>query len=83
MPSKVAGQQALQALHSSIMRLLCSVHLVLAYDGRPTGNAFVEFLNPMDAKNAMVRDRQMLGNRYVELFASSREEVAQATGSAY
>ena len=58
----------------------CSVHLVLAYDGRPTGSAFVEFLSPVDAQNAMVRDKAMMGSRYVELFHSSGEEVSHATG---
>lgn len=61
----------------------CSVHLVLAYDGRPTGSAFVEFLDPTDAHHAMVKDKAIMGNRYVELFHSSRDEVSQATAGAY
>ena len=58
----------------------CSVALVYAYDGRVTGSAFVEFGTPDDSKQAMVKDRQMLGNRYIELFPSSREDMARATG---
>jgi heterogeneous nuclear ribonucleoprotein F/H len=59
-----------------------NVHLVLAFDGRPTGSAFAEFSGPGDAESAMVRDKAMMGSRYVELFNSSREELASATGGA-
>jgi heterogeneous nuclear ribonucleoprotein F/H len=58
------------------------VHLVLAFDGRPTGSAFAEFSGPGDAESAMVRDKAMMGSRYVELFNSSREELSSATGGA-
>ncbi len=53
------------------------MHFVIAYDGRPTGVAFVEFASAEDAANAMAKDRKMLGSRYVELFASSREEATR------
>lgn len=55
--------------------LACSVHMVLAYDGRPTGSAFVEFSGPADAEVAMGRDKAMMGTRYVELFHSSKSEL--------
>jgi len=55
-----------------------SIHIVQGADGRATGTAFVEFLNPDDAKRAMVKDRQVLGTRYIELFMSSREEATRA-----
>lgn len=61
--------------------LACSVHLVVSYDNRPTGTAFVEFPNPMDAITALGKNRQMLGSRYIELFKSSPEEVARSTGA--
>ena len=57
----------------------CSVALVYAYDGRVTGSAFVEFGTPDESKLAMGKDRQMIGNRYIELFVSSREDMARAT----
>lgn len=57
------------------------IHIIIANDGRPSGQAFVEFATPEDAAGAMAKDRQMLGNRYVELFPSSREEATRtATG---
>ena len=47
-------------------------------DGRPSGVAFVEFASAEEAKAAMIRDRQSMGTRYVELFPSSREEATRA-----
>ena len=58
-------------------QISCRVHLVIAYDGRPTGVAFVEFASAEDAATAMAKDRQSLGSRYVELFPSSREEATR------
>lgn len=57
----------------------CSVHPVLAYDGRQTGSAFVEFSGPADAENAMAKDKAMMGSRYVELFHSCKDEMLIAT----
>ena len=54
----------------------CSVHIVLD-GGRPSGIAYVEFASPADAVQALVKDRQMMGQRYVEVFASNREEAAR------
>ena len=54
------------------------MHLVLTFDNRPTGAAFVEFHSPADADRALSKDRQMLGNRYIELFRSNREEVQRS-----
>ncbi|KAK9813041.1 hypothetical protein WJX72_007942 [[Myrmecia] bisecta] len=56
------------------------VFLANAPDGRPTGTAFVLFNNPMEAEAAQMKDRQMLGNRYVEIFAASPEEMTRMTG---
>lgn len=59
-----------------------AVHIVIGYDGRPSGMGFAEFSTAQDAMAAMCRHRQMFGARYVELFPSSRDEATQtATGS--
>jgi len=58
-----------------------SIHIVTSLDGRPSGVAFVEFASAEEAKAAMVRDRQSMGTRYVELFPSSREEATRAATS--
>ncbi|XP_050224476.1 uncharacterized protein LOC126674133 isoform X2 [Mercurialis annua] len=55
-----------------------SVHITLNSEGRPTGEAFVEFANAEDSKAAMSKDRMTLGSRYIELFASSIEELEEA-----
>lgn len=56
-----------------------SIHIVTSMDGRPSGVAFVEFNSPEDARAAHQQmDRQSMGTRYVELFASSREEATRA-----
>ncbi|GBG72219.1 hypothetical protein CBR_g11151 [Chara braunii] len=54
-----------------------NIHIVLHSDGRATGEAYVEFSGPEVSKSAMCKDRMMLGNRYLELFPSSREEATR------
>ena len=52
------------------------VHFVMGADGRPTGEGFVIFGGPQaDVSGALSRDRHVLGNRYVELFTSTQEEM--------
>ena len=36
-------------------------------DGRETGEAYVEFVEPEDAEKALYKDRQMIGHRSVTL----------------
>ncbi|KAL9248376.1 hypothetical protein vseg_021704 [Gypsophila vaccaria] len=52
-----------------------AIHITYNSDGRPSGDAFVEFANPKDSKAAMVKDKMTLGSRYVELFPATREEM--------
>ena len=56
----------------------CSVHIVLNSNGKPTGNGYVQFGSPEESKAAMAKDRKTLGSRYIELFACSQEELAEA-----
>ncbi|CBI16368.3 unnamed protein product, partial [Vitis vinifera] len=55
-----------------------SIHMTVNSEGRPTGEAFVEFTNAEDSKAAMAKDRMTLGSRYIELFPSSLEELDEA-----
>ncbi|KAF5748747.1 heterogeneous nuclear ribonucleoprotein F-like [Tripterygium wilfordii] len=57
-----------------------SIHFTMNAEGRPTGEAFVEFANAEDSKAAMAKDRNRmtLGSRYIELFPSSVEEMDAA-----
>lgn len=55
-----------------------AINITLNSEGRPTGEAFVEFASAEDSKAAMVKDRMTLGSRYIELFPSSNEELEEA-----
>lgn len=46
-------------------------------DCRPTGDAFVLFVNNLYADRALTRHRNYLGQRYVELFKASPSEAVQ------
>lgn len=54
--------------------------IVLTYrnDGRATGEAYVGFASPDDSKRAMELHRRMMGNRYIELFISNKDEQGRA-----
>lgn len=54
------------------------VHFVVNSDGRPAGEAFVEFHSVEDSRDAMVKDRMTLGSRYIELFPSSAKELDES-----
>ncbi|KAL3647562.1 hypothetical protein CASFOL_008530 [Castilleja foliolosa] len=54
------------------------VHLICNAEGRPAGEAIVEFASAEDSRAAMAKDRKMLGNRYIELFPTSRDELEEA-----
>ncbi|KAI9117840.1 hypothetical protein K1719_011255 [Acacia pycnantha] len=55
-----------------------SVHIVMNSEGRPSGEAYVEFASAEDSKEAMAKDRMTLGSRYIELFPSSLSEMDEA-----
>jgi len=54
--------------------------IVLTYrnDGRATGEGYVQFETPDDAKSAMVLHRKSMGSRYIELFISNKDEHSRA-----
>ncbi len=57
---------------------VCVCHrsvLVVSEHGRPTGIAFVEFPSPAEATAAMGKNRQVLGTRWIEIFAASRADL--------
>ncbi|CAI0450084.1 unnamed protein product [Linum tenue] len=55
-----------------------SIYILTNSEGRPNGEAFVEFESAGDSKAAMEKDRMTLGNRYIELFPSSVVELKEA-----
>lgn len=54
-----------------------SILLTYRVDGRSTGEAYVAFENPDNAKEAMSLHRSTIGSRYIELFISNKEEHAR------
>lgn len=46
-------------------------------DGRATGDAFVLFETEEMASKALLKHRELIGSRYIELFRSSTAEVQQ------
>ncbi|CAI9761626.1 unnamed protein product [Fraxinus pennsylvanica] len=57
------------------------IHMIANSEGRPTGEAFVEFASAEDSKAAMSKDRMTLKYRYIELFPSSQEELEETASS--
>lgn len=55
-----------------------SVVLTYRNDGRATGEAYIGFASPDDAKNAMDLHRRIMGSRYIELFISNKDEQGRA-----
>lgn len=48
-------------------------------DGRATGDAFVLFETEEMASKALLKHREVIGSRYIELFRSSTAEVQQVS----
>eukprot|EP01070_Trichotokara_eunicae_P012831 Trichotokara_eunicae@DN9806_c0_g1_i1.p1 len=44
-------------------------------DGRPSGEAYVEFANPEEAWKAMNKHGELIDRRYIELFAATKGEM--------
>lgn len=51
------------------------VNIVRDYKGRNSGEAFVQFSSQKAADEALQRDREVIGNRYIEVFPSRSEEI--------
>ncbi|CAL5426134.1 unnamed protein product [Camellia sinensis] len=73
-----AGKDDIMDFFKDFVLSVDSIHITVNSEGRSTGEAFVGFANAEDSKAAMAKDRKTLGNRYVELFPSSHEELDAA-----
>lgn len=56
------------------------IHMVTGLSGRPTGEAFVEFVSADEAHRAMERNKNNIGPRYVELLRATKCELLIAMG---
>jgi len=54
------------------------VHFLKNDEGRPSGEAFVEFMSVADKLRAMEKNRQHMGRRYVEVFDASTEDMEKS-----
>ena len=50
------------------------IHVLQAPDNRPKGEALVELETHQDMVNALNKDRQHMGNRYVEVMFVNKEQ---------
>ncbi|XP_063817658.1 heterogeneous nuclear ribonucleoprotein H3 isoform X3 [Pseudophryne corroboree] len=51
------------------------ITLTMDYQGRSTGEAFVQFASKEIAENALGKHKERIGHRYIEIFKSSRGEI--------
>jgi RNA recognition motif-containing protein len=56
------------------------IHLMTGGDGRPSGEAYVQFETPEDNSKAMEKNKESMGGRYVELFEEKQSVMANAIG---
>jgi heterogeneous nuclear ribonucleoprotein F/H len=55
------------------------IYIVYDSHGRMTGECFVQFRTSDDAENALKRNREKIGHRYIEIFRSSASECRRST----
>jgi len=55
-----------------------SITLTYRSDGRATGEGYIAFKSPDNAKDAMALHRNTMGSRYIELFISNKEEHSRS-----
>ncbi|KAM9313385.1 heterogeneous nuclear ribonucleoprotein H2-like [Gastrophryne carolinensis] len=60
---------------SKILGGMDGIHFISTREGRPSGEAFVEFENEDDLNLALKKDRETMGHRYVEVFKSNSVEM--------
>lgn len=61
-----------------ICRGLDGIVFTYTPDGRPTGEAYIEFPTEEAQKEAMKRHKELIGTRYIELFNSTKSDMLQA-----
>lgn len=44
-------------------------------DGRPSGEAYVEFTSESEVEKALLKNKEKIGHRYIEIFKCSRHDV--------
>jgi len=65
---------------SSVVGGTAGVTIIKNFDGRASGNCFVEMECEGDVEAAIAKDREKIGRRYIEVFEASLAEVEAETG---
>lgn len=73
-----AGQTEILEFFHGYEVVANGIHVVTGPNDRPTGEAFVEFSSADEAARAMIKHRQNIGSRYIELFRASKTEALLA-----
>uniref|UniRef100_A0A915EDY9 RRM domain-containing protein n=1 Tax=Ditylenchus dipsaci TaxID=166011 RepID=A0A915EDY9_9BILA len=76
LPFRVTGKE----IEDFFAPLVCvNIQVGTLGDGRSSGDGIVEFQTPQDANQALAKDRQNIGSRYVELFLSTNTKIPAQT----
>jgi RNA recognition motif-containing protein len=59
---------------------LVRIRIVQMLDGRATGDALVEFKNEQDMELGLEKDKENIGDRYIEVFKTTGEDMDRALG---
>jgi len=59
------------------------ITLTMDQDGRPSGDAYVEFTCPEEAEKALKKNKERIGHRYIEIFKSSKYDVKYVVPSGH
>ncbi|XP_041968409.1 heterogeneous nuclear ribonucleoprotein H-like [Aricia agestis] len=74
LPFGCSKEEILQ-FFDGLMVVQDGVHLLSDHTGRASGEAFVYFADKQSAQEALNRDREKIGHRYIEVFLSSADDV--------
>jgi RNA recognition motif. (a.k.a. RRM, RBD, or RNP domain) len=72
------GKEDVYKFFAGYNPILDSIVLTYRNDGRATGECYIGFETAEDAERAMALHRRSMGNRYIELFISNKEEQSRA-----
>lgn len=56
------------------------IHRTFTREGRPSGEAYIEVLGDGDMQNALSKDHESMGRRYIEVFKSTEKEMDYVLG---
>merc|ERR550534_725467 len=59
------------------------VTITMNQQGRPSGDAYVEFTSVDQVEKALAKNKEKMGHRYIEVFNSSKHDVRYVSPSSY